>query len=778
MSIKKTITYALDSVASESTATIKIDVKKDGSVISTKDYNMTIRPAKADKYSKWVVFAVAGQSNSVGYDESENTTMSNPNSDPDRIKQVGYYGDDNLKIIPLQSMAQNLQNMIDQGTAANKKGTKGLHLPLAELIAKHIPDDYGVLVVPVAYGMTFFTRSSGTTRTYNATKMQPDPEATNASNGPGNDFWTVNSAYHQTLRDRVKWALDQGEGKTVNKFAGVIWCQGEADTAQFGGTSSNHGALFQALVSQLATDWADYNQCSSTGAMDKSVWFVHDTTLYWRQRTSNSEGVDVSTIWKQYQQYLPLNHVVNILPLEEYTNAVNGGGTRTSSAYTSHYGNNAYRDIIAPRVLDAMLQANVIYGQDPSARNTTTFTKITTKLSCRAQGLDIKENGDVIWACSNIVSYTINNCGWSCLVFDEDIKEVKIKFSNIMPLIVYQVDPTNYYYKGLLLGDASNFAQNVSSYDRFWILKTNPSDATPKDLHIVSSWNTIDKTGISFLDSKTVNKADIENGYTYTITVDDTTNQIKVVLNDTDTLIDTTEELITTNAKPRIGVIYGWTVNDLTNNSVVYKILSATKKDGTVIEPIYSLSSDSLSFTTTDAQTITVNTTGTISNLSKSSSIIDVAISDKTITVTPSDSGEANVTFDIALENGSTETVTVPVTVSNDLYYNYFTMTGQKNYGLLLTAMVATGSGNKKTSFNLDTNIPISEITIKDEATSVAPYVTFDLTNKCFTFISSPSDCLSVTFMWNGIELGTAYVIFSSSHANNKNTDISYRVRK
>lgn len=768
MSIKKTITYALDSVASESTATIKIDVKQNGSVVSTKDYNMTIRPAKADKYTKWVVLAVAGQSNSVGYDESENTTLSNPNSDPDRIKQVGLFGTDNLKLIPLQSMAQNLQNMTNFGLAAGKKGTKGIHLPLAELMAKHIPSDYGIIVVPVAYGMTFLTRPSGTTRTYNTTNLKPD------SDDASNDYWTVGKAYHQTLRDRVKWALDQGQGKAVNKFAGVIWCQGEADTAQFNGNSSNHGALFQALVNQLATDWADYNACSPSGTMDKSVWFVHDTTVYWRQRTANAntEGVDVSNIWKQYQQFLPMGHVVNILPLEEYTNAVNGGGTRTSSTYNSHYGNNAYRDVVAPRVLDAMLKSNMIYGQAAGARNTTTFGKVITKVSCRSQGLDVKEDGNVIWATANSNNYTIstaNTCGWAAMVFDEDITEVKFSGMAVNALLVYRAELETFRYQGLLLANASNFGNNVTSYDRFWLLHSG----TSKDMNYSIGWEAIVKDGYTF--GQTINAPASTD--VMTVTINKATNGVKVMLNDT-VLIDKSNDTVVSAAKPRIGFIYGWTSAALVNNSPFVKILSATKEDGTVLKPLYEFSSDSLTFDSTASQSVTVTTTGTISNVSTSTSIISATISGKTITVTPSDSGTSSVTFDLTLENGNVEKCSIPVTVNDGVYYNYFKLVGQKAYtSAIPNGLVATGSGNKQTTFDLDTNIPVSEITIKD-ASSVTPYVTFDLANKYFTFISVTSDCLPVTFMWNGIELGTAYVIFSSNHANNKTTNISYRAKK
>ncbi len=59
---------------------------------------------------KYAVLLVAGQSNEVGYDESPIVPglLCHIN---DRVKQLGLYGNDNLKIIPLGPCAQNFQDM-------------------------------------------------------------------------------------------------------------------------------------------------------------------------------------------------------------------------------------------------------------------------------------------------------------------------------------------------------------------------------------------------------------------------------------------------------------------------------------------------------------------------------------------------------------------------------------------------------------------------------------------------------------------------------------------
>ena len=764
----KKVKLALDSSITDTKETTIQLVAKDssGAVVGQRDYTLTTRPADNEKYQKWVVLAVAGQSNSVGYDESENTILTNPNSDPDRIKQLGLFGDNNLKIIPLQSMAENLQNMTSFGVSAGKKGTKGLHLPLCELIAKHIPDDYGVIVVPVAYGMTHFSKAF-TSLTYNATTLKPE-EA-----DPSNGTWQVGYAYHQMLRDRVKYCLDLGLGKDYNKFAGVIWCQGEADTPDFSGNTATAVERWTALVEQLAEDWKDYNACSPTGKMDKSVWFVHDTTVYWRGRSNNQEGKDVGKIWLGYQNYLGVDHVVNILPLADYTNNVNGGGTRTSTAYQSHYGNNAYRDVVAPRVLDCLLKHKMIHGQDNKARNATTFSKITQAVSVRAQGLDIAENGEVTWAIANTVNYTFNNGGWSALVFDEDVVEVELTKVNPASVFVYQVDESDWNYKSFMLGTASGF--NLDTADRFWGVVGDPANA--KDLNTGGFYGTFDKTSYTF--PRTITKPTTED--TWNISVGNS-GMVTVKLNG-ETLINQKDTFISKNAKPRIGLILGWVQAGFSNvsNTVQAQIVYARKSNGEVVRPSYYFDPTSLHFEDSNAQVVKVVADG-ISNLAVTEgdsavTTIQATLKDKEITVKPLDAGSSTISFDLTTKDGEAHPCTLPVTIDSGVFYNYFKMTGT-GYGS--TYIVATGKGDKRTYFNLDTNLDLSLVTIKDYETAVKPYVTFDLEGKFMTYSTGTSGNagLSVVFLYNGVEMGTATVCFSQTGSGNLPTNIDYKVRK
>ena len=100
---------------------------------------------------KYMILCVAGQSNAVGYDESKIPADYMARFDTGRIFQLGLYGGDNLKVIPLGPCAQNFQDMRPFGHPENPGiGTRGIHLPLAHRLLKWIPEDYDILVLPCA----------------------------------------------------------------------------------------------------------------------------------------------------------------------------------------------------------------------------------------------------------------------------------------------------------------------------------------------------------------------------------------------------------------------------------------------------------------------------------------------------------------------------------------------------------------------------------------------------------------------------------------------------
>ncbi len=380
--------------------------------------SQVIDPQPETPQDKYIVLAVAGQSNSVGYDESDWDESTHGNTAPDRLKVLGMKGANNMQIIALSPTTENMQDMSTFGRQT--KGTKGIHLPLATELLPHIPSDYKLLIVPVAYGWTGFT--GGTALEYDSTNKKP----TKAD--PANGLWDSTSAYYQTLRDRVIYALDLNP---ENKFAGVVWCQGEYDKAK----PDEHLTGFQTMVEKLSADWAAYANRTNSKKMDKSLWVTHETTHAWRVRQSaGAQGNDGSWVWSNYSTYLGLNNYVPIAPINDYTNAVAGCadgnvGKTTSSSPATHYGNDAFKKVVAPRVADRLLRNNAIYGQAANARILTGLeARVEHILGTRKRGYTFAENGDI--TCHN-VSATNHNFntyafGIPSIVFEDSVRNIEL----------------------------------------------------------------------------------------------------------------------------------------------------------------------------------------------------------------------------------------------------------------------------------------------------------------------------------------------------------------
>ena len=307
----------------------------------------TTAPAILNFKKKYAVLVVAGQSNAVGYDESPVDANEELYRQSTRIKQLGLRGENNLKIIPLTYSAENFQNMtsLSNPYSEGRFGTKGIHLPLGHLILPHIPGDYELLVIPAAYGGTGFT----TTASYG----EYDAENKKPANLSIGLKWGVESAFYKSMRDRVQYALDLNED---NRYIGTVWIQGEQDsiTAK---QAQQHLPLFEAMT-QNFFDYFNENYADRVkgGVWNKEQWFNVETVPYW-----NSKYENAAVIWDNYREWSPSTYV----DIEfgnnssQYTNETNGTGL-TSSTRSSHYGNNAYADLVAPAVFEKMLEAGVI----------------------------------------------------------------------------------------------------------------------------------------------------------------------------------------------------------------------------------------------------------------------------------------------------------------------------------------------------------------------------------------------------------------------------------
>lgn len=279
--------------------------------------------------NKRMILCVAGQSNAVGYDESPVAADALTRFDRTRIAQLGLYGEDNLRVIPLGVCAQNFQDMRPYGHPSNPGvGTKGIHLPLAGHLLDGIPEDYGILVIACAYGGTGFT--VGEFGGYDEAAMRP---------APGVWRWGAASNYYRCMRDRIAYALDLNP---ENRFLGVVWCQGEHDS----GDAAGHWRGFEAMTEDFFGFFgARYPGRVYRGDWNRSVWYNHETVAYWYDLPG------CRTIWENYRRFNPETYVE--IPRGTDSNEVNGTGI-TARVRAQHFGNDAFERVVAPRVAAVM----------------------------------------------------------------------------------------------------------------------------------------------------------------------------------------------------------------------------------------------------------------------------------------------------------------------------------------------------------------------------------------------------------------------------------------
>ena len=280
---------------------------------------------------KYMILCVAGQSNAVGFDESPVDKDYMGKFRTRRLWQLGFWGEDNLQIVLLQACAQNFQDMRpygNPGSTPGQPGTKGMQLPLGDLLLDRIPEDYDILVLPCAYGGVGFT--VGETGTY-------DPQTRRPSEGRLR--WGVQSPYYLALKDRLRFVLDQNP---ENKFLGVVWLQGEFD---FEDGEGNIRGFTEMTRDFLATFSQEYPGRVYRGDWNRDIWYNVETTAYWY-----TQG-DCPKIWAHYKTWNPKTYVE--IPRDTDTNAVNGTGV-TTAIRPAHFGNDAFYRVIAPAVAAKM----------------------------------------------------------------------------------------------------------------------------------------------------------------------------------------------------------------------------------------------------------------------------------------------------------------------------------------------------------------------------------------------------------------------------------------
>ena len=287
---------------------------------------------------KYIIICVAGQSNAVGYDESPVTRDNLYCADSDRIKQLGFYGEDNLKVVPLEYCAQSMQNLkVYNRPGTDFPGTKGIHLPLANLLLPHIPKDYGILFLSIAYGGCGFTL--GQDAAYDPVLKKPAVNPENGQCGPYR--WGDNTAYYRTLRDRVMHALALNP---ENRFGAFLWCQGENDSQDAAGHYEAFTKMTDHLFSELKE--SEFKDRVLSGTWSRDIWYNLETVFYWY-----TVG-ECERIWNNYEKWNPKTYI--FVPRSTPSNRINGTG-ETAANKDAHFGNDAYQKIIAPLVLEKLL---------------------------------------------------------------------------------------------------------------------------------------------------------------------------------------------------------------------------------------------------------------------------------------------------------------------------------------------------------------------------------------------------------------------------------------
>lgn len=324
---------------------------------------------------KWFVVCVAGQSNALGYDESPVSNVISKNLNPNRIRQLGLYDHHNLQIVPLTHHADAYENVTGRSNPAtpDKKGTKGVHLPLANLLLDEIPEDYGVLMIGTAFGGTGFTnktRSNGL-ENYNAELKKPN---TYTVRKDGQYNWGKESAYFYGMRDRIKHVLDMND---ENIFGGVVWIQGEEDYADPAG----HKKGFTEMTTEFFRFFNEENEGKYKNQVAKRVW---DKDLWYCVETVNYfyEELNADAVWQNYRDFNMKTYVE--IPRDTDSNAINGTSDPSSAMARGHFGNDAYTKVIAPRIFKKMSENGaLIKGAVPTAAATaatqTTVTKVVNE---------------------------------------------------------------------------------------------------------------------------------------------------------------------------------------------------------------------------------------------------------------------------------------------------------------------------------------------------------------------------------------------------------------
>jgi transposase InsO family protein len=347
--------------------------------------NADLDKKKAIEPEYYYVIPVAGQSNTCfGEGQALPDTF---DAEHPRIKQlarrtntkrVGVTGNRACNfndIIPLDWCPHGVEDLTTTDrshgaafAADNRQyGAISFALSMAKRLLPSLPDNAGILIVPVTRGGSAFT--IGTDQVYSTATGAPSTSTRWGVTG-GLAANGGKTALYLDLRDRTKAALAKNP---KNVLLGVVWMQGEFDQS---GTPANHKSMFEAMVNDFRTEInaSNRSQCLGLDAT-KVPWLCSDSVKYFQDlanfttvyegtyKNSSLSNVHYIRVGKDEQgNWTPSN-----IPTED-PDVVVGGATIyfgsasrdssnwLSSARGSHFSSWAHRTIIAERMAAAIGQ--------------------------------------------------------------------------------------------------------------------------------------------------------------------------------------------------------------------------------------------------------------------------------------------------------------------------------------------------------------------------------------------------------------------------------------
>ncbi len=232
------------------------------------------------------VFLLAGQSNMVGWDKNFDPVLDAP--DP-RILQLGFWNDHRNFVIPAIDPLDHPQR--DNGV--------GLAMQFSRAYLNDLPKGRGILLVPSAFGGTGFYQQRW---------------------NPGNDL------FEQAV-ERANAAMATHPS---NRFAGILWHQGEDDVRFWGSQPARYAAALDAAIYGFRARIAGAASAPMILGKFTDSWGLVDTTFNAAGETTAAKANIMQAIDETPSAFRsppwPRPPVCRLLPATRFTSARRANG--------------------------------------------------------------------------------------------------------------------------------------------------------------------------------------------------------------------------------------------------------------------------------------------------------------------------------------------------------------------------------------------------------------------------------------------------------------------